>query len=430
MSRQQWILYSLITVAVGLRLFFALTATLDLAELGGGDSRWYMAQGLVFYTSNPIGNAYGVAVDLTTLPTAPLYPLFVGFWLNLLPFEAALMTIRLLQVALNVLTCYVAYDIASRLGKDKRVGWIAAFALLYSPAMILEVQYIRTETLYIALLFVGIWASVRVLDDDTQHSLRCLIGAATAFGLATLTRAVGILFPVGIAGLLVVAGWSQWRRMLVLAVAFLALYAAIVSTWTVYNAIAYDRFVIASSELMPAIWRGAVVDRAGSPQENDALLGEQTVTEQTATIVTSDPLGYLQTRVRDLSRSVLQPHGTIPLGDESLRAMVAAWMDDGFSANGLWRLVNGDGFWAKSLIYLWHVGGMVFGMIGIVISRERWRISLTLLGLIVYTLLAHLVFLALPRYIFPTHPAFWILASVALWRLLQFIQQRRPSERA
>lgn len=54
------------------------------------------------------------------------------------------------------------------------------------------------------------------------------------------------------------------------------------------------------------------------------------------------------------------------------------------------------------------------------LTRANWRMSLLLIGFIVYTTLVHIITLALPRYIFPTYPIWWIFAAVplvALWDL-------------
>ena len=402
----------ILLVGLFLRLAFALTAPLELAQLSGGDTVWYLANGVALLSGETIGIAFGLPYDVSVLPTAPLYLLFVGFWARLLPLGAALVTIRLLQVLLSVATCFFAYDIARRLGDDERVGIVAVAVLAFSPAFILEPRNVLTETLYIFAIVGGIWAFVRA--TGTSIDGRWLVLSGVLLALATLTRAVSLLYPLGLVGLLLLTHFRQnWRQALLAGVALLLPYIATVSTWTIHNALAYQRFVIGSDQLMPAVWRGAVENDA-SPQHNDALLGEDTYTEQATDIIWQDPTGYAQRRSKELLRSYLQPHGTVHLGNESLKAMVGDWVQSGFSLDGLWRLVRGEGFWPKLLIYFWHYSGLVLGVIGMWLTRRRWPVSLTLIGFIAYTTLLHLVVLALPRYIFPAMMAYWIFAAVTL----------------
>ena len=61
---------------------------------------------------------------------------------------------------------------------------------------------------------------------------------------------------------------ADWRQQITL---LLVVYLAVLSTWTVYNLVMWDRFVFVSDRLLPAVWRG-LESEDGSPQENDALL--------------------------------------------------------------------------------------------------------------------------------------------------------------
>src|SRR5690606_6793178 len=102
---------------------------------------------------------------------------------------------------------------------------------------------------------------------------------------------------VGLAGLLlVILRRENWKQQIFAILVFLGSYTVLASTWTLYNAVVYDRLVIGSDQLMPSIWRGAV-EGDSSPQANDELLGDETYSDQTAAVITSDPLGYGQRRV-------------------------------------------------------------------------------------------------------------------------------------
>ncbi|MDQ7024998.1 MAG: glycosyltransferase family 39 protein [Anaerolineae bacterium] len=414
------ILIGILLAGLVLRLIFALSASVEYAELGGGDIRWYLANGVALLSGQRTGISMGLPFDVSVLPTAPLYLIFVGVFLRLLSFETALVVIRFIQVGLSVATCYYAYDIVQRLAHDKRAGWLAAAILAFAPAFVLEPSNVVTESSYIFYIIGGIWAFVRA-EDDAAMNWRWLLLSSVLLALATLTRAVSLLFPVGLAGLLWLSQFRQnWKQGFLAAVMFLGVYASVASTWTIYNALVYDRFVIGSAQLMPSIWRGAVENDI-TPQASDESLGEATYSEQTTEVIASAPIAYVKRRTRELLASYLQPHGTIGLGAESLKAMLQTWIQDDFSLTGLWRLVNGDGFFPKLLIYIWHFTGLILGLVGMWLTRTRWQISLALVGFILYTTLLHLVIFALPRYIFPAMICYWMFAAIALIRIWDWL---------
>ena len=76
MLQRNRMLIAILLVGLGLRLIFALTASVDYAELGGGDTRWYLANGLALFTGQRTGLSLGLPIDTSVLPTAPLYLLF------------------------------------------------------------------------------------------------------------------------------------------------------------------------------------------------------------------------------------------------------------------------------------------------------------------------------------------------------------------
>ena len=384
----------------------------------GGDQLWYLANGYGLFAEEISGRVYGVPYTRDALGNPPLYLIMIGLPQHALSAASAIYVIWGVQCLLSLLIVYGAGEIARHL-HSPLAGVIAAGALAFAPVMIYEPRYILTETLYIACVVMGLWLYVRAVPPAIPRlPTLALIGVGVLFGLATLTRAVGMLYPMGLAGLIAWQyGRAHWRRALMAVVLLLGVYGATITTWTLYNVVYHERALIVSNQLLPALWRGAVTDDS-TPQANDALLAQSSAGEQVATVVTRDPLGYLRLRLGELGASYLQPHGTIPFGDESLRALAGAWVRDGFSGAGLWRLLNGEGFWIKTLFYIWHGVGLVLGLVGMVLTRGRWRLSLAVIGFIAYTTLLHLIVIAIPRYIFPTFPLYWVFAGVTLAHLL------------
>ena len=53
------------------------------------------------------------------------------------------------------------------------------------------------------------------------------------------------------------------------------------------------------------------------------------------------------------------------------------------------------------------------GLIGMILTRKSWRLTLPLIGFVAYTTLIHFIVLALPRYIFPVEVPLAIFSAMA-----------------
>jgi 4-amino-4-deoxy-L-arabinose transferase-like glycosyltransferase len=397
---------------------------------GGGDTAWYLANGEGLLSGKPHGyTSFGVPFYAEVIPTPPLYLLFVGVPQYFLSHADAVRAIWWVQIALNMASVFGLACLAWRMSGRERAFWLVATALMVDPSMVLMPSQILTETLYLCLIVAGVMLYLRAYDTQARWAF-ALCGLV--LGLATLTRAVALLFPLALAAhALITAGKPNWRKVGVSLALMLVLYGATVSTWTLYN-LQYGRLVIASNQFMPAVWRGAVTTD-GSPQENDAQLlrpedipddcerdcgvqvPTQRLVEQTRTAILSDVGGYVRLRLSELAGAILQPEMTTTLGGESLRALIGTWWNDNRTWDSFLRLLNGDNFWLKSAIYAFHFGGMGLGLLGLWRGRRAWRTSLVLFSFIAYTTLMHVVMLALPRYLMPAIVCYWAFVPLALF---------------
>lgn len=412
---QSRLLWALLLIGFILRVAYLVTLEPLNTYSGGGDGSWYLQVGrdllgTVDYRNIPI-------------PVAPLYLIIVGLPQHLFSQSGAIIAIWIVQLLVSIATCFFVYRIAALLAKDWRVGIVACAAFVFSIAAIIEVGNILTETLYIFFIMLGLWLySEGFIAGETTWLRRSLIIAhvGLSLGLAILTRPIVLLFPFGIVIHMLLI--RQWRYVPI----FLSACAFITLSWTAYTSLYYNWTSIGSNQLMPTIWRGAS-ENDGSPQENDELLNGQTHAEQAGEIISSNPLGYVQRRINELLAAYLQPHGTVHFGRQSLKTMTSEWLNTGLSIEGLGKLLRGEGFWPKILIYIWHYTSLIGGIIGMWLTRRNWRISLALIGFIAYTSLVHIITLALPRYIFPTYPIWWIFASVSIVALWDTWQSKRTT---
>lgn len=405
-------------LALVLRLLYV--ASLDpLAAYNpaaGSDSAWYLTNAYTLVTGydrpNPVTGEVTVT-DVSRLSSPPLYFIFIGVPQAVLSPAAAIVAVRIMQAVLSAAVCLFGAGLAYQLTKRERAGVIAAFALALHPALILESGQLLTETLYIFLVTGGLYLYIAATD---QLRLRPLLLAAVLFGLAALTRAVFLAFP------LLLAGHLWWRgRGAKAASLFLAVFAAVVLTWTAYSVARWNRFVIAGEGLPAFLYIGAAgwddpeaVDAqlaARLGEENLEPTGEDFVAAAGQTIL-ADPLGYARRRLGELAEAMLQPHGTTLFGGESLRDLALRWLREDRTLNGLLSLTQGDFFWYKLVLYLVHYIGLLAGLIGLWRCR-RSHATAPMFVFILYTTLVHLALLALPRYLFPTMIFWWVFAAGA-----------------
>ena len=215
-----------------------------------------------------------------------------------------------------------------------------------------------------------------------------------------------------------------------------AVYAAMISTWTIYSLGMWGRFIIVSDQFMPALWRAAVADD-GSPAVNDALLMEdaaaappedcqidckfhhaaETYAAQIEESIEGNFGEFLRLRFEEWAGSILQPHGTTPLGDVSIRDSARDWLENDRSLGGLFRLTQIEGFAVKLVIWAFHYAALLLGLMGMWLTRRDWRLTLALAGFAAYTAAIHFFLLALPRYLFPIELPLHIFAAAAIVKL-------------
>jgi len=450
----------ILLLAFVLRLAYALPQNPVVPyDQAGGDTGWYLDHGLKLWQGTVTGPP----------PSAPLYLLFAGLWQTLLPGAGAVIVMRLSQVVMGTTTVYFAYRLARVLSGDERAGLLAAGALAVAPVFIIETALILTETLYIFLVIGALTAYVEMTAAANQASisptaallpppdhvgtrhassegsggevrLPRIILVALTLGLATMTRAVLLLFPLGLAlHLLLVYGW---RRGLKSAAVLLTVYALVTSIWTIYNLVRWDIPVIGAQGLSAFLLIGATewqppdqMDRTlaqGNAGQLPTNPGEQqsVYANAAAQAIGDDPLGWIARRFTRLAGAYLQPHGTTFFPGESLKDLTARWLGTDRTPGGLLRLSQGDQFWPKLAIYLFHYTSLLAGVVGLWLTRRNWRVALPLAGFILYTTLIHLLLDALPRYLFPLSVIWWVFAGVALvaaWDRLRHSNRLRLS---
>lgn len=438
-------LWAILIIAFLLRVAAGLS--LDPAQpyiVVSDDAAWYLANGYTLITGDQPAN--GIVTKPETLEQPPIYFLFIGIPQSLFSPEMAIIVIRLLQALASTAVVYFSYRMALLIG-GRGAGLTAAVITAIAPALVLEAAQIKTETLYIFFLTGGIWALVEGISRSKQgankteaadtvpvwgRNIVWFVVAGDLFALAALTRAVFIVFPLlaAVVLLIVFGGRVGWRKVLLMATAYLS----IMLIWTVYNYAAHGRLVFGGYGVASFVYHGA----AGwdGNRETDAQLGitgaegenaDAIIANAAQEAIMSDIPAYLQHRVRELTGALIQPHATEYFGGESLKNLLAGWLQSDRSFSGLVTITQADAFWPKLALYIFHFGALFLGVIGVIAARKQWRVWLPLAAFIAYTLAVHFVLYALPRYLFPIMPLWWALAGVGLAACWKAITPTRPS---
>jgi len=413
---------------VGLALVIRLVAVaiLPANHAQADDSYYYLVRGehLAANTLTP----------QEVITFAPLYAFLAGSATHVLGLDNAILALRVLGAILGALTCGFVWRIAQRLTGDNRIAIVAMLGLALNPIAILDNNMVTTETLF---LFLLTWAfSIYVVPQPDRPAYpRTYIASGALFGLATLTRVQPVLFPVGLAIHLSLV--FSWRKALRAAAVLLVVYAAVVSTWTVYNLIKFNTLIIGASGATDFLLTGALgyngstnVDKQFA-DHNDGIVPQgdgsrapvaAKVVEET---IRNNPIGYLSHRVKELLSAILQPHMTTYFPGASLKSMAANWLLRDRSPGGLARLLGDSTFWPKLAMYVAHYLALIFGAAGVLLTWREWRKFAPLTGFIAYILLLHLFLLVIPRYVYPITPLLWVFAAVAMVRLWERVRNTR-----
>ncbi len=404
----------LATCALVLRLFFVLVIE-PAPNLSGGDANWYMRTGYDLVTTG---------VTDGPMQPPPLYPMLLGAIQVLTPGSPApgahytyaeLQVTRVLQSVLGAVFCLIVYVLGRRLF-DERVGRLTSAVLAISPALIVDVGHVASENLMLPLFFGGLALYVDALERPTARRMAA-VGAL--LGLATMTRAAVLAFPLLLVAHLFLRARTHWRGLVL---ALLLSYSALVSTWTVYNIIVWDRVVIGGEGLLAFMYQGTrgqlapeeLDQELGVSRENDRQDRAQKLKERVEHTVLGDPLGWAAHRAKDLAKAYAQPHNTNHFGGPSIRRAAWDWARTDRSFSGLQALTRAPSFWPKFVLYLFHYAGLGLGVLGMFAERRRWRVLLPLYGVVFYFTALHFALLALPRYLFPTYPAYWLFGAAWL----------------
>jgi 4-amino-4-deoxy-L-arabinose transferase-like glycosyltransferase len=181
----------------------------------------------------------------------PLYPLFVaGIYKVFGPSRGA---VHYAQALLFAGTCGLLVLLAARLLRSRAAAVLAGLLAAVYPPFLLQIQTVLTEPLATALLLLAMYFVVVGWTEGRRGAI--LLGGLT-LGLATLTRAANLSYAPALAVAMVISGSARRRIGAATAVAFLAVFVAVLSPWTARNYAVFHRFIPVGVNAGGSFFRG------------------------------------------------------------------------------------------------------------------------------------------------------------------------------
>jgi 4-amino-4-deoxy-L-arabinose transferase-like glycosyltransferase len=231
--------------AVVVRVVFVVVVAPAVPTLGDASAYHLLAANLAH------GRGYIRPFDDLLLhlhrPTAEYPPLFAA--LLAVPARLGLHSVEQQRICLAFLgaTTVVLVGLLGRRVGGAAVGLVAAALAAIYPMLFLTEATLMAESLYVALATATLLGAYRAYDDPRPARFAALGGL---IGLATLTRAEGILLGIVIVVPLAVflRGLATRARVQRVVIA-LAVAVAVVAPWTIRNAIRLHAFVPVSNNV-------------------------------------------------------------------------------------------------------------------------------------------------------------------------------------
>lgn len=416
-------LIAIAITALALRLAWVLvidpTPTLD-----GGDAPFYLQLGKALATGKGLAASHLLAVG-------PAYPLFISIFYLLLPEAWAVQGVRLTQAVIDSGSCLVVALLCQHYFGDRRVSNTAALLLAFDLRFITQAGAINTETLFIALMMIGMWTmtTLKTLPGTMAHVINGLVWLA-----ATLTRAVVLPLSIILYGALMIRGPIR-RHLKQMALAG-GIALTILGAWSAWLYAASGKPVVVSDGFAGNFWMGSRGDGQWPgivqfQQELDDLKarygGREAYLEDAFKIIAADPLAYGKLLFVKAARAYAQPHGTVTFGGESLKEITVRILRGEASVA---ELLSGDAFLPKLYIYIFHYIGIGGGLIGFWLNRRRPAVVLPLALPIIYFSGIYTLLTIIPRYIFPIMPFYLMMAAYAAIAAIDSITAAHVSRRA
>jgi len=367
------------------------------------------------------GKGYSDQDGNPTAARAPLYPLLIGIIYFL--FGPSLFAVRLFQVILGVLSCYILF-LLGRKAYNIPVALIASFLFAWNPYLVYYTGHLLQETLFIFILLITIYL-LSYLNEKTRFSL--LAGGFA--GLAVLTRETFVFYlPFLLVGLLIVIKGdilSKFKKTLL----FFFVFSMVWGIWIARNYFVFGSFATRTvfckgdmgGEIWAHLWYGNNPYLGVDFEKECRYLGFEMPAElasippkergayakkKALKLITEDPLRTIKIHIVKFGRFWrLYPHDTKLLGESTKKSfnflIIISLLSDG---------------WIIPL-----------GLIGLLLFFRKKNL-LILLWIMSQCIGITLIFYPMVRYRLPVMPFVMLYTAYFLYALGSFLRTKMQNK--
>lgn len=395
-------LLGIVALAILLRVGLLIFAERSAATFDFPDSHRYLR-----VARNIVAGLGPIDSPAVRSGTDPIYPIILAAGIRLgFESDASMMRFgRIVNAAASVFSVACLALIGVRLF-GHRVGLIAGTILAIDPILLFFNALVLTETVYVATLLAALLALVCVSGDRGPAGRG--LASGMALGLGTLTRSTAIFLPLFI----LPAAWcfSPRRVRPVILLGLLFGVALVMSPVVIRNYRLFGGFVPVRTGSGPSMLEALGPWADGSPGMDRIEYPEM---PQSADERERDH--YCQRAAWQWVRE--HPAEAIRLAFAKLRRTWSPFMHAPGHSSGIYQAVS----LATVLpVYL-------LAAVGAWLLRGRPAVLALLLMPAVYFTLVHMVFVGSVRYRVPAMPLLFLLAGVALERLVLSLRSSRGS---
>ncbi|NDJ35168.1 MAG: DUF2029 domain-containing protein [Chloroflexi bacterium] len=383
-----------------------------------------------------ITNQTELAEQAYVQSVGPVYPALLAI---LVPVSEALapqspfVIVRLFHALIDVGIVAAVYAITAMLF-GQTAGRIALVMQVLDPRFVIQVGVVQTELVFI-LLVLGTFGVYLHAERPRGFLLAGLL-----LGLAILTRAVALLFPLVMAA----HAWFHPRRreeQLRGVLRMAAVAVLVMLPWMVRTTMLTGEIIPVADSGLAHLWLSSLEDgREASPNYQverieEGIFAEDGTTSSSGYLtsalrnILSEPLAFAGRTVRDTVIAYAQPYGAFYVrepGSESTWAVFRGVLD---GERTLEELASQPAFVPRLVMYGWHYAVLLTGAAGMVLARRNWSAFLFVLWALYGTGLTAAL-LVEPRYLFPYMVSFTVFAALLLSELAQQQQEHGDGQSA
>jgi 4-amino-4-deoxy-L-arabinose transferase-like glycosyltransferase len=332
--------------------------------------------------------------------------------------------VRLLQIAMSLVTTGLVYVLARRL-YDERVALVAAAIHCFYPSLLGAGALVLTEIQFTLLVCGFLVLFERYLSTSSRGALA---GAGVVLGLAALTRSALWLFPpVAVMFILVVGTDRTWLGRIASSAALVLAFVVVLAPWTIRNTRLQQTFttvdVMGGRNVMMGNYEHTPWHRPWAAIDMDGEKAWHRVLSEHHGGFSGKTQGQIDKLAMKYALGYIAAHPveTLQLSTAKFfhfwqleRELVAG------AKQGFWGPISTPALLLMAAVILGaYIATIVLGIFGFaLVPPQNWRMHLFLLLLTAYVTALHCVAFGHSRYHLPLMPILMIYAAALLvnWR--------------